>query len=285
MMGAVVSFVAMAVAGREIQVEMNTFELMLYRSAHRLRRGRRSSSGGAPRGFAQVRSRRPWLHAQAQPLPLHRPEPLVLRGHRDPAQPARGARVHQPDLGRAPRPLPPRRDADPHPPRRRRCSASSASSSSPSPAPRPLGPGHAAALVAAVCFALNTIFTKQIMRHDSVLCVIFWMTLLQGTASLLLSLPGGIPAPTAATAPWLARRRRDRPHRALCAHLGPRLRPRLDRGADGVRPPAAHRARRHAGSTASRCASAIFARRRADHRRQPGQPARRDPPPGAPQAG
>ena len=33
MMGAVVSFVAMAVAGREIQAEMNTFELMLYRSA------------------------------------------------------------------------------------------------------------------------------------------------------------------------------------------------------------------------------------------------------------
>ena len=33
MMGAVVSFTAMAVAGREIQVEMNTFELMLYRSA------------------------------------------------------------------------------------------------------------------------------------------------------------------------------------------------------------------------------------------------------------
>ena len=33
MMGAVVSFVAMAVAGREAQAEMNTFELMLYRSA------------------------------------------------------------------------------------------------------------------------------------------------------------------------------------------------------------------------------------------------------------
>ena len=33
MMGAVVSFVAMAVAGRAIELEMNTFELMLYRSA------------------------------------------------------------------------------------------------------------------------------------------------------------------------------------------------------------------------------------------------------------
>ncbi len=66
-----------------------------------------------------------------------------------------------------------------------------------------LGLGHAAALSSAVFFALNTIFTKQIMRHDSVLCVMFWMTLLQGGASLLLSLPGGIPAPSAATAPWL----------------------------------------------------------------------------------
>ena len=33
MLGAIVSFVAMAVAARAIQVEMNTFELMLYRSA------------------------------------------------------------------------------------------------------------------------------------------------------------------------------------------------------------------------------------------------------------
>jgi drug/metabolite transporter (DMT)-like permease len=41
------------------------------------------------------------------------------------------------------------------------------------------------------------------MRHDSVLCVIFWMTLLQGLASLVLSLPGGIPAPSAATLPWI----------------------------------------------------------------------------------
>ncbi len=32
MMGAIASFVAMAIAGRAIQVEMNTFELMLYRS-------------------------------------------------------------------------------------------------------------------------------------------------------------------------------------------------------------------------------------------------------------
>ena len=71
------------------------------------------------------------------------------------------------------------------------------------PGAAPLEPGHVAALCAAVGFALNTIFTRQIMRFDSVLCVLFWMTLLQGSASLALSLPGGIPAPTAANMPWL----------------------------------------------------------------------------------
>ncbi len=60
------------------------------------------------------------------------------------------------------------------------------------------------------------------MAFDGVLCVLFWMTLSQGAMSLALALPGGIPAPSAAVAPWL---RRGRPHRAqrpLRAHLGAR---------------------------------------------------------------
>ena len=63
MLGAVASFSAMAVAGREIQVEMNTFELMLYRSVIGwlvvcavLWR--------APRGFAEVRTAHPGLHVK-----------------------------------------------------------------------------------------------------------------------------------------------------------------------------------------------------------------------------
>ena len=71
------------------------------------------------------------------------------------------------------------------------------------PGRAPLEAGHVAALASAVCFALNTIFTRQIMRFDRVLCVLFWMTLLQGTASLVLSLPGGIPLPTADNPVWI----------------------------------------------------------------------------------
>ena len=71
------------------------------------------------------------------------------------------------------------------------------------PGVSPFGPGHAAALLAAVGFALNTLYTRRIMAFDGVLCVLFWMTLSQGAMSLVLALPGGIPAPSAAVAPWI----------------------------------------------------------------------------------
>jgi len=63
------------------------------------------------------------------------------------------------------------------------------------PGVAPIEIGHIAALGAAIGFACNTLLTKQIMRHDTVLCVLFWMTLLQALMSFFLSLPGGIPLP------------------------------------------------------------------------------------------
>ena len=201
MMGAVVSFVAMAVAGREAQAEMNTFELMLYRSAIGflavvliLWRSRD--------GFAQVRSVRPWLHVKrnlfhytgqnlwfyaVMVIPLSE---LVALEFTNPIWVALLAPFL---LGESLT--------------RSRIAGALLGFLGvlvvAQPGATTLGPGHAAALVAAVFFALNTIYTKRIMRDDSVLCVMFWMTLLQGLASLLLSLPGGIPAPSAATLPWL----------------------------------------------------------------------------------
>jgi drug/metabolite transporter (DMT)-like permease len=71
------------------------------------------------------------------------------------------------------------------------------------PGRAPLDAGHAAALVAAVCFALNTIFTKRIMAHDDVLCVMFWMTLIQASLSLVFAAPGGIPLPSLPVLPWI----------------------------------------------------------------------------------
>lgn len=201
MMGAVASFVAMAVAGREIQVEMNTFELMLYRSAIGFAVVL-VLVGRSDRGFAQVRSVHMGLHLKrnlfhyagqnlwffalaaiplSQLVALEFTNPIwvallapFLLGERLTRTRAFGALLGFLGVLIVAQ-----------------------------PGGAPLGPGHAAALAAAVCFALNTLYTKRIMRRDTVLCVIFWMTLLQGLASLVLSLPGGIPAPSAATAPWL----------------------------------------------------------------------------------
>jgi drug/metabolite transporter (DMT)-like permease len=202
MMGAVLSFTAMAVAGRALLTGMNTFELMLYRSAVGVAvvallvaRSRR--------GFAQVRSRRPGLHlvrnafhytgqnlwffavaaiplAQLAALEFTNPiwvallAPVLLGERLTPT------RLVAAILGFVGVLIVAR------------------------PGVEPLEAGHVAALAAAVCFALNTISTRQIMGHDSVLCVLFWMTLLQGSASLLLSLPGGIPVPGPAELGWIA---------------------------------------------------------------------------------
>jgi drug/metabolite transporter (DMT)-like permease len=201
MLGAVVSFSAMAVAGREIQVEMNTFELMLYRSAIGwlvvcavLWR--------SARGFGQVRTAHAALHVKRNlfhyagqnlwffavaSIPLSQ---LVALEFTNPIWVALLAPLL---LGEALT--------------RARLAAALVGLLGvlvvAEPGASPLEWGHAAALAAAVGFALNTIFTKQIMRFDSVLCVLFWMTLSQGLMSLALALPGGIPAPSAATAPWL----------------------------------------------------------------------------------
>ncbi|MFT3974209.1 MAG: DMT family transporter [Amaricoccus sp.] len=202
MLGAIVSFVAMAVAGRTIQVEMNTFELMLYRSGIGFAIVL-VALAASPAGLGQIRTRHVGLHLKrnlfhyagqnlwffaltlvplSQLVALEFTNPIwvallapILLGERLTRTRLLGALlgfigvlvVAQPGSST-------------------------------------LGPGHAAALVAAVCFALNTIFTKRIMAHDSVLCVMFWMTLIQGLLSLALSAPGGIPLPSAHLLPWIA---------------------------------------------------------------------------------
>ena len=201
MMGAVASFVAMAVAGRELQVGMNTFELMLYRSAIGFVIVVLLVWNSVP-GFAQIRSahmgkhltrnlfhytgQNLWFFAVvqiplAQLVALEFTNPIwvallapFLLGERLTRTRIVGATIGFLGVLVVAR-----------------------------PGSAPLEVGHAAALIAAVMFALNTIFTKQIMRHDTVLCVVFWMTLLQGLASLVLSLPGGIPPPTLDILPWL----------------------------------------------------------------------------------
>ncbi|MFQ5635005.1 MAG: DMT family transporter [Gammaproteobacteria bacterium] len=201
MTGAVVSFTAMAVAGREIQTEMNTFELMMYRSAIGfLVVVALLSAGGS---LSQVATRRIDAHVKrnvvhfaaqnfwfygvaaiplSQLVALEFTSPIwvavfspFLLGER-----MNRSRVFAAALGFAGVLIVAR------------------------PGVSPIELGHGAGLLAAVGFALTNIFTKDITRTDSVLCVLFWMTLMQFAFGLVLALPGGIPVPSPGVLPWLA---------------------------------------------------------------------------------
>ena len=201
MIGASLSFTALAVAGRELSVEMNTFELMLYRSvigffvicAFVAR---------SKRGFSQVRTSQFGRHvlrnvfhyagqnlwfwavtaiALGQMVALEFTNPLwvALMAPLMLGEALTRTRLLAAALGFLGVLIVAR------------------------PGFAPIELGHAAALGAAIGFALNTIFTRGILARDTVLCVLFWMTLLQSGASFALSLPGGIPWPSLQALPWI----------------------------------------------------------------------------------
>lgn len=201
MMGAVVSFVAMAIAGREISVEMNTFELMLYRSVIGfmlvfllLLRSKR--------GVGQVKTARIMLHlwrnvvhftgqnlwffgiatiplSQLVAIEFTSPIWVALLAALLLGEKMTGKKVVVAIMG------------------------FSGVLIVAQPGVQPIEWGHVAGLGAAFGFAMTTINTRKLMRYDSVLAVLFWMTLMQAVFALLLSLPGGIPWPSGAMWPWL----------------------------------------------------------------------------------
>lgn len=199
MMGAIVSFTLMAVAGRVVQTEMNSFELMAWRS---LIGFAIVCAVLAPRGFAEVRSQVPWLHVKrnlfhfagqnvwfmalmliplSQLVALEFTNPVwvallapLLLGERFTAR-----RILVALLGFAGVLIVAQ------------------------PGVAPIEVGHLLALGAALGFALNTIYTRRLMAHDTVLCVLFWMTASQAVMGAVLGAPGGIPLPSPAILPWL----------------------------------------------------------------------------------
>lgn len=200
MLGAIASFTLMAVAGRAIQAEMNTFELMLYRSAI----GCAVICGviAARGGFGLVRTAHPGLHTarnlfhftgqnlwffavtllplgQLAALEFTNPIWVALLAPALLGEPLTRARIMAVGCG------------------------FTGVLVVAQPGLAPLGIGHAAVIAAAFCFALNTIFTRQIMTFDGVLCVLFWMTLSQSAMALAFALPGGVPWPSAALWPWI----------------------------------------------------------------------------------
>lgn len=201
MTGAIVSFTLMAVAGRAVQAELTSFQLMFWRSlvGFAIILGIVLAQG---QGLRAMRSRQPGLHltrnlfhfagqnlwfygimalplAQLVALEFTMPiwvallAPLVL------AERLTRRRLGVAALGFAGVLIVAQ------------------------PGGQPVGLGHLAGLGAALGFALNVLLTRRIMRRDPVLVVLFWMTLTQTVFGLALSFQGGFVWPSAGLIPWL----------------------------------------------------------------------------------
>jgi drug/metabolite transporter (DMT)-like permease len=67
-----------------------------------------------------------------------------------------------------------------------------------------LNVGVAAAAASAICFALTNITTKVLTRHEGIVSILFWLTLMQLVLGCVLALWDGVVRwPTAASLPWL----------------------------------------------------------------------------------
>jgi len=112
------------------------------------------------------------------------------------------------------------------------------------PGVQPLSSGHLAGILCAVAFAMNLLLTKRIMRHDKVLCVLFWMTASQTLFGLALAM--GWVHMAKCCDPGLDRARgADGAKRALLSDIGAGAGPGHHRRADGILPPADHRTGRN----------------------------------------
>ncbi|MEM6680312.1 MAG: DMT family transporter, partial [Pseudomonadota bacterium] len=186
MVGAIASFGTMAVAGRELSAELDTFEIMAYRSAigfpvivlammlgeglGRVRTGLVREH--ALRNVVHFAAQNAWLYGiavipLAQLVALEFTSPIwivllapLLLGERL----SRGAMIAA-GMGFLGILIVAR------------------------PGLSPLEIGHAAGLAAAIGFAFTNIFTKRLSRQDSALCILFWMTLSQAIMGVLCALP------------------------------------------------------------------------------------------------
>jgi len=67
-----------------------------------------------------------------------------------------------------------------------------------------LHPGLIAAALCAVCFAVTSMLTKRLTQSQPVISILFWLNAMQLVfAAVIVSWDGEVPVPTPAQAPWL----------------------------------------------------------------------------------
>lgn len=201
MLGAVASFSSMAVAGRAVSFELDTFEIMMYRSivgfilvlgVARLTGQIGTITTRSPgthliRNLCHFTGQNLWFYAitviplaQVFALEFTAPlwvlilSPLVL-GER-----LTGTRALAAVIGFAGILIVAR------------------------PSPETLNMGTIAAATAAIGFAGSILMTKRLTRTETLTCILFWMTLLQiGLGLACAGYDGDIALPSLTSAPWL----------------------------------------------------------------------------------
>ena len=201
MLGAVASFSTMAIAGREVSFELDTFEIMMYRSMVGL--VILMSVASVTGSYRSITGRKPGLHlvrnvfhftgqnlwfyaitliplAQVFALEFTSPlwvlllSPLVL-GER-----LTSIRVFAAFMGFIGILIVTR------------------------PSPETVNIGTLAALCAAIGFAGSIIVTKRLTRTETLTCILFWMTLSQSIFGVICAgFDGDIALPSPESAPWL----------------------------------------------------------------------------------
>ncbi len=202
MIGAIVSFSSMAVAGRELASDLDTFEMMTYRSligvvivlAIAALRGKlgevttRGFSRHLIRNLAHFTGQNLWLYsltliplAQVFALEFTNPLWVILL-----APFLLGERFTLRKLGVV------------------LCGFLGILIVA-QPGTTPVSLGTFTAAGAAICFALTGIFTKQLTRTASVTCILFYLTTMQLVFGLVCAgYDGDIALPQMATLPWIA---------------------------------------------------------------------------------
>ena len=201
MIGSIFSFIAMAVAGRQVSATLDTFEIMTYRSVigvaivlsvarlqGRLHEVKRDRLGlHALRNVAHFTGQNLWFYAiatipfaQVFALEFTTPiwaillAPLLL-----------GERLTRSGLIAG------------------ACGLAGILIVT-RPGSVPLSPGLLAAAACAVFFALTALMTRRLTRDQSIVCILFYLTTMQAVFGLLCAgWDGDMVAPTLTTGPWL----------------------------------------------------------------------------------
>lgn len=201
MSGAILSFTSMAIAGRAVSFELDTFEIMMYRSffgiaivvAIAAMRGKlgqvrttRLGLHGA-RNIAHFAGQNLWFYsitviplAQVFALEFTSPIWIVLLAPLVLGERITGIRAAAAMIGFAGILIVAR------------------------PSPETFSPGLVTAALAAVGFALTGLFTKRLTRTESVTSILFYLTVMQAVFGLACAaFDADIALPSSETLPWL----------------------------------------------------------------------------------